>query len=122
MTIEAVGVLALAIGLFGFLFDAAFIVYSFFCATLLGSAAAFILTSLGGTNISPAHLLLGFLAFKLLVDKTIAKNAFDGLTLGQPGFWLLLTVTYSAFSAYFMPILFAGQTIVYPVRIVGSNV
>jgi hypothetical protein len=122
MTIEIIGILTLAIAFAGIFRDPSFLVYSLFCATLLGSAAAFILTSLGGTNISPAHLLLGFLAFKLLVDKTIAKNAFDGLTLGQPGFWLLLTVTYSAFSAYFMPILFAGQTIVYPVRIVGSNV
>ena len=122
MTIELIGFLTLVIAFVGMFRDPSFLVYSFFGATLLGSAAAFILTSLGGTNISPAHLILGFLALKLLLDKSISKNAFDGLAPGLPGFWLLLTVIYSVLSAYFLPILFAGKTFVYPVRVVGSNV
>ena len=122
MTIELIGFLTLAIGLVGMFLDPSFLVYSFLGATLLGSAAAFILTSLGGTNISPAHLLLGFLTVKLLFDKAIRKNALDGLGAPSPGFWLLLTVIYCALSAYFMPVFFEGKTFVYPVRVVGSNV
>src|SRR5437899_7529190 len=108
MTIQAVGVIALAIGLFGFFFDASFIVYAFFCATLLGSAAAFVLSSLGGTNISPAHLFLGFLAISLLRDRRIYQQTIEAITPGRPGFWLLLTVIYGAISAYFFPRLFEG--------------
>jgi hypothetical protein len=66
MTIELIGFIALGFGLFSIFCEPAFIVYVFLCSTLLGSAAAIILDSLGGTNISPAHLLLGFLTFKLI--------------------------------------------------------
>ena len=83
MTIQAVGVLALAIGLAGFFFDASFILYAFFCATLLGSAAAFALNSLGGTNISPAHLLLGFLAVRLISDRHVFQKIAEGILPGQ---------------------------------------
>jgi hypothetical protein len=120
MTIQAVGVLALAIGLFGLFFDASFIVYAFFCATLLGSAAAFVLNSLGGTNISPAHLLLGFLALRLLGDRRVFQKIAEGILPGRAGFWLLVTVVYSALSAFFLPRLFAGQTFVVAVRAVDS--
>jgi hypothetical protein len=120
MTIEAVGVLALAIGLFGIFFDASFIVYAFFCATLLGSAAAFVLNSLGGTNISPAHLLLGFLALRLIGGRQVFQRTAEGVLPGRPGFWLLLTVLYAAASAFFLPRLFAGQTFVVVVRAVDS--
>jgi hypothetical protein len=120
MTIEAIGVLTLVIGLLGFFFDTWFIVYAFFFATLLGSAAAFVLTSLGGTNISPAHLLLGFLALRLIGDRRVLPNIAEGLLPGRAGFWLLLTVVYSAMSAFFLPRLFAGQTFVIVVRAVDS--
>src|SRR6202051_4228520 len=120
MTIQAAGVLALAIGLAGFFFDSSLILYAFFCATLLGSAAAFVLNSLGGTNISPAHLLLGFLAVRLISDRHVFQRIAEGIAPGRPGFWLLLTVVYSAVSAFFLPRLFAGQTFVIAVRAVDS--
>jgi hypothetical protein len=116
MTIEPIGFVALLIAVFGIFLETPFIVYAFLLATLLGSAAAFILDSLGGTNISPAHLLLGVLAVKLLSDRSTAKYTFEGLSPFRPGFWLLLTTLYSVLSAYFMPILFAGQTLVFAVR------
>lgn len=116
MTLELIGIIALLVGVISIFLESSFIVYAFFCATLLGSAAAFVLTSLGGTNISPAHLLLGFLTFKLLSNKSIAKQAIEGISPGRPGFWLLLTAIYSAVSAFFMPRIFAGQTYVFAVR------
>ncbi|MDX6710284.1 MAG: hypothetical protein QOH96_1300 [Blastocatellia bacterium] len=116
MTVELIGIIALAIGCLSSFFEAAFIVYAFFCATLLGSAAAFVLSSLGGTNISPAHLLLGFLAVRLLRDRRIYQQTIEAIAPGRPGFWLLLTVIYSAVSAYFFPRLFEAQTFVVVVR------
>src|ERR1700737_3687000 len=120
MTIQAIGVLALAIGLFGLFFDASFIVYAFFCATLLGSAAAFVLNSLGGTNISPAHLLLGFLALRLIGDRRVFQKSAEGILPGRPGFWLFLTVVYSAISAFFLPQMVWGQAFVVAVGAAGS--
>jgi hypothetical protein len=122
MTIELIGFIAAALGLLGIFLEPPFIVYVFVCSTLLGSAAALTLDSLGGTNISPSHLLLGFLAFKLFGSGNYARNSVSGFWFGRPGFWLLLTVVYSIISAYLMPRLFQGQTLVFPVRtITGSD-
>jgi hypothetical protein len=118
MTIELIGIIALAVGFLSFFVEPAFAVYVFFSATLLGSAAAFVLESLGGTNISPAHLLLGFLVVRLMRDRAVGQQTAEAMAPGRPGFWLLLTVVYSALSAYFFPRLFAGQTFVVLVRAV----
>jgi hypothetical protein len=122
MSVEIVGIITLAIALIGLFRDPSFIVTAFFCATLFGSAAAFILESVGGLNISPAHFLLGFVTFKLLLDKKILQRIIRAIVPGSPGFWLLLTVLYSLISAYFMPRIFAGETSVYPVRILLGTV
>jgi hypothetical protein len=97
-----------------------FIVYVFLCATLLGAAAAFVLTDLGGTNISPAHLLLCFMVLRLFRTPEILGNAIRGLSFGRPGYWFLLTVIYSTITAYAMPRIFAGQTMIFAVRAQSS--
>jgi hypothetical protein len=117
MTVEVIGFISLAVGFIGMFFSPWFIVTAFLLATLLGSAAAFILESVGYLNISPAHFLLGFVAVKLLIDKAILQRTISAILPGRPGFWLLLAVVYGLASAYFMPRLFAGQTRVFPVRI-----
>jgi len=116
MTVQLIGILTLLIGIASLFRPAPFTVNVFFCSTLLGASAALVLDSLGGTNISPSHLLLGFLLFRLLSDERVAKNALQGVSFGRPGFWLLLTVIFSIISAFFMPRLFAGQTLTFPVR------
>jgi hypothetical protein len=116
MTVEPIGIAILLIGLMSLFLEPAFIVSVFVCSTLLGSAAAIVLDSLGGTNIQPAHILLGFLAIRLLSDRKIAACAMHGITIGWPGFWLILTALFTLVSAYLMPRLFAGETFVFPVR------
>src|SRR6266481_3222523 len=108
MTLEFVGLIAIAIAFMGMFSNPSFIVTAFLCATLLGSAAAFILESVGGLNISPAHFLLLFVAIKLLGDRQVVKNTLRGIEPGRPGFWLLLTVLYALVSAFFMPRVFSG--------------
>jgi hypothetical protein len=122
MTLELIGIIAIVVAIIGIFSDPAFIVTAFLCATLLGSAAAFILEAVGGLNISPAHFLLGFVAIKLLSDRQVARNTLQAMLPGRPGFWLLLTVAYALLSAFFMPRLFSGETFVFPVRITESMV
>jgi hypothetical protein len=121
MTVELIGAIALAVGLIGLFARPNFIVYAFLGSTLLGAAAAIILTSLGGTTIQPAHLLLGFLSVRLLADRDIRIGVLRVVSPGSPGFWLLVTVAYSTITAYLMPRLFQGQTLAYAVRAQGEN-
>ncbi len=116
MTIQAIGILTFIVGLVGLFRPPQFMVIVFLCSTLLGASAALVLDSLGGTSISPSHLLLGFLIFRLLGDEHVRKIALQSISTGRPGFWLLATVIFSIVFAYFMPRLFAGQTLVFPVR------
>jgi hypothetical protein len=116
MTIEYIGLVTLLVGFISLYRAPPFIVYAFFCSTLLGSAAAFVLDSLGGTNISPSHLLLGFLAVRLLSDPGVANAGMRQMSIGQSGFWLFLTLIYSIVGAYSLPRLFYGTTQIFPVR------
>ena len=84
MTVEYVGIVALLIGILCLYCQQSFIVYMFLCATLLGAAAAFVLTGLGGTNISPAHLLLCFLALRLFRTPEILANSMRDLRSAAP--------------------------------------
>lgn len=122
MSVEIVGLIAILVAGLGFYFPPSFIVTAFFCATLLGSAAAFILESVGGLNISPAHFLLGVVAIRLLGQRDVRTHVSEAISPGKPGFWLLLTIIYSLLSAYFMPRIFANQTAVFPVRITMNTV
>ena len=54
----------------------------------------------------------------MLADRLVLQKIAEGIAPGRPGFWLLLTVVYSAISAFFLPRLFAGQTFVIAVRAV----
>ena len=121
MTVELIGAITLICGLIGLFLEPPFIVYIFFASTLLGAAGAIILDSLGGTNIQPAHLLLGFLALKLMSSQNIRSGALRSVAVGSPGFWLLTTMIYSTISAFLMPRLFSGQTFTYAVRTAEAN-
>ncbi len=120
MTVEYVGIVAVLLGILCLYYEQSVIAYVFLAATLLGAAAAFVLTNLGGTNISPAHLLLCFLLLRLFRNPEILDNAMRGLSFGRPGFWLLLTVIYSTVAAYVMPRVFAGETMIFAVRAQSS--
>jgi hypothetical protein len=116
MTVEVIGIVAVLFGLWGIYREPSFVVYVFVCSTLLGAAAGIIVESIGGVSISPAHLMLGFMSYRLLRVPEIAREAVNSISLGRAGFWLVLTVLFSIASAYLMPRLFAGQTLVFPVR------
>ncbi|NEV78301.1 hypothetical protein DYI24_14760 [Rhodopseudomonas sp. BR0C11] len=122
MTIEVIGMITLALGVICLFQPVSFIIHAFVCSILLGAAAAFTLPSLGGTNVTPSHLLLGFLTIRILAEPGCRSRLSDALAIGTPGFWLALIVIDCLVSAYFMPRLFAGDTFVYPVRTTGYMV
>jgi hypothetical protein len=116
MSIELIGIVATAVGLISVFRKPPFIIYVFVFSTLLGAAAGMILDSLGGASVSPAHLLLGFLLYRLMSDGEIARGAISSVKPGSPGFWLVVTTVYALVTAYLLPRLFAGDTFVFPVR------
>jgi hypothetical protein len=116
MSIELIGFITIGLGIYSLFRPPYFVVIIFICATLLGSAAAIILSDFGDINISPAHLLLGFLALRLLREQDIFNATIKSVSFGRPGFWLLATVVFSIFSAYFMPRIFAGQTLTFSLK------
>jgi hypothetical protein len=121
MSVELIGVVALGFGLVGLFVRPSFMVYVFYAATLLGAAAALILTFLGGTTIQPAHLLLGFLTMKLLGSRDVRASMLRIIAFGSPGFWLIITTGYAALSSYALPRLFEGQTFAFAVRAHGEG-
>jgi hypothetical protein len=116
MTIEIIGVITLVVGIISIFRPPTFVIYAFACSSLLGAAAAFNLDSLGGLSIQPVHFMLSFLVFRLLREREIRRKILEILEPGQPGFWLALTVISSLITAFFMPRLFQGQTLVFAVR------
>jgi hypothetical protein len=116
MSIELIGVITIVVGLISIFRNPSFIIYVFVFSTLLGAAAGLILDSLGGASVSPAHLLLGFVVYRLMNDREIARGAIDSIKPGRPGFWLAVTVFYALVTAFIFPRLFAGETFVFPVR------
>jgi hypothetical protein len=69
MTVEIVGIFAIAFGISSFLLGPSFATYVFMISTLFGASAALILMAMGGSPISPSHLLLGFLVANLVTRK-----------------------------------------------------
>ena len=112
MSIEPIGILTVALGLYCLFrgFHAATVI--FIALTVFGSAAAILA---GSASIQPAHLFLIFFIFATLPWQLNANVALTTLRLGQPGFWLACFVFYGALSGFFMPRLLAGATQIIPV-------
>jgi hypothetical protein len=117
MTVEIVGMIAMAFGISSFLLGSSFAIYVFMISTLFGASAAFILTAMGGSPISPSHLLLGFLVANLIARSDVWERAARGLAFPHAGFWLCLTAVYGVVSAFFLPRVFAGLTYVFAARV-----
>ncbi|MBX9932019.1 MAG: hypothetical protein K2Y56_10850 [Methylobacterium sp.] len=112
MTFEWIGLAAFILGCVGLAAGRGFSLVLFLVSTLLGAASAAILTVIGGANLPPAHLLLGFL-FLLALSSPWRGVMAEAIAWPRPGFWLFVTVAYGVVTAVFMPRLFANATYVY---------
>lgn len=107
--------LALLFGGLGWLLGPAFSVHVFLASTLLGAAAAIVLTSLSFANVQPAHLLLVFIAGLALARRRALTAVAKSVSFPNEGFWLLLTGLYALLSAVLLPRIFAGATYVFEI-------
>jgi hypothetical protein len=114
MSIEPIGLLTVIAGLLclqlGYLATASTLVV----ATLFGAAAAVLI---GGANIQPAHLFLGFVAATVLTRRREAAHALRAIRMPEPGFWLMCLVIYGVVTGFVMPRLFAGSTPIVPLGV-----
>jgi hypothetical protein len=114
MSIEPIGLVTFIVSLIclqlGHLAMAATLVI----ATLLGSAAAI---QIGGANIPPAHILLGFLAAGTFTRRVETAQAIRAMSFPEPGFWLMSLVIYGVITGFLMPRLLAGSMPIVPLGI-----
>ncbi len=113
MIIEPMGYIVVLLGILGIAYGARLAVWALCLSTLFGAAAALQLPWLGGASIQPGHLMvLVFIASALLrpvqTQAALASMAYPG-----PGFWFAAYVLFSVASAFFLPRIFTGATLVY---------
>lgn len=114
MSFEPIGAITIIVGLFCMLFGMRSTVSAFVVFCVLGSAAAVLI---GGANVQPAHLFLGFLAISTLFWRKTSTKILEGLRITEPGFWFLCLVLYGVLSSYVMPRLFANETYIFPIGV-----
>ncbi|MGH1571574.1 hypothetical protein ACRAWG_13920 [Methylobacterium sp. P31] len=110
MSFEPIGFVTLLLGLACFWFGPAFTVYALLATSLLGAAAAAILTSLGGSSIPPSNMLLIFVLLEFMRHRWIRQGIPAALAPPRAGFFLILMLIYAVISGLFLPRLFAGMT------------
>jgi hypothetical protein len=79
---------------------------------LFGGSAAIALPALGGAPVTPAILLLPFLLWRALQEQGLHACT-QQLAYPRAGFWLLLLAIWGLLSAYFVPRLFDGASLLY---------
>lgn len=120
MYLEPIGIFIIVIGFICLAKGPAASIPLFLACTLLGAAAAVVLTALGGSNLQPGHFLLLFLGIEIAREP---RTLWRGLaTLGFPdaGFWLMLVAVYGALVTLITPRLFAGAAYVF-IPGIGEN-
>ncbi|MDM9625162.1 hypothetical protein QTL95_04580 [Rhizobium sp. S152] len=114
MSVEPIGVFTLVLGFYALSLGSAFTAALLVIMSIFGSAAALVV---GSASVPPAHLFLLFLVISIVSGRTDLRPATAMLSVGKPGFWLAALVTYGAISAYFLPRLLSGETLIVPLGI-----
>jgi hypothetical protein len=113
MIIEPIGYVVLLVGVLCLLYGAGFSIAVLCMSTLFGAAGAINLPALGGATIQPSHLLLIFFALGCAFRPAQIQALIASLRYPGPGFWFAGYVIFSILSAFFLPRIFAGATLVY---------
>lgn len=87
--------------------------WAFFALLPFGAAAAFNLPALGGATIGVADLAAVVVFGLVLLRRGAGASVIGTLRPWQPGFLLTLVMIVAAFSAIFLPRIFAGETEVF---------
>ena len=113
MTMEPLGYIVVLLGIFGVAYGTRLAIWTLCLSTLFGAAAALQLPWLGGASIQPGHLMLVFFIASVLLRPVQTQAALVSIAYPGPGFWFAAYVLFSVASAFFLPRIFAGATLVY---------
>lgn len=103
--------IALLVLLAGWFSRGGSVLHALMLSCLFGAAAAVSLPALGGAPITPAVMMLPFVVWRALQEQG-AGGMGRHLAFPGAGFWLLLLVVWGVASAWFLPRVFAGETLV----------
>jgi hypothetical protein len=113
MSVEPIGIIVAILGIATIFLGLNLGAYVLCLSALLGSAAALLMPGLGGTSIQPFHFVLLFLAFAVALRPRTLAASFSSLSYPGPGFWYTLFIIYGVLTAFFLPRIFTGVTLVY---------
>jgi hypothetical protein len=83
-------------------------------ASEFAAASAINLPAVGGSTVTPAHLALGFVIIRLLMDRQLSLQAW--LEASEENLFLIGFVAYSAVTAFILPRMFQGELQLIPLR------
>ena len=107
MMLEPIGLFTVLIGIACLLSTIEASLVGLGIAAVLGAACALFV---GGANVQPGHLFLGFVVIAALSRRREASTAIRALNPDEAGFWLACLAIYGVASAFFVPRLLAGTT------------
>lgn len=113
MIIEPLGYIVVLLGMFGVAYGAPLSIGALCLSTLFGAAAALQLPWLGGASIQPGHLMVLFFIASVSLRPVQAQASLASVAYPGPGFWFAAYVLFSVATAFFLPRIFAGTTLVY---------
>ncbi len=111
MMLEPIGLITVLIGIACLLTTMEAAVVGLGIAAVFGAACALFV---GGANVQPGHLFLGFVVIAAVSRRREASTAIRALNPDEPGFWLACLAIYGIASAFFVPRLLAGVTEIVP--------
>ncbi|MBP1853189.1 hypothetical protein [Rhizobium halophytocola] len=113
MNIEPIGFIVAQFGLLSLFLGMRWLIGGMIVSTLLGAAAAIQLPALGGASIQPSHLLLVFATLAIVLQPSLWQPFAASFRYRSPGFWFAAYILFSVLSAFFLPRIFQGATLVY---------
>lgn len=113
MSIELIGIITFLLGLLTLRKGPDFGIYALAFLMLLGMAAAIKLPALGNASIQPAHFFLPFYVLAIARQKGTSGRLLQTLAFPRTGYWLAAFIVYGVITAALLPLLFAGDTMVF---------
>jgi len=106
MNVQAFGFIVVFAGMLAIVLGDRWIISFAFSFTVFGAAAGISLPVLGGATITPPHLFLAFLIFRVVQQRHGGAALLEALTLKRSGGWLVVAVAYGLIVSALAPSLF----------------
>jgi hypothetical protein len=111
MDLSLAGGIVIGLGVLALLLPYQWAVYVMVASTLFGATEA---VAFGGIGVLPASLFMLFFILRTLLRED-SRAIWASISIGSPGFWLLLLVAYGCVSAVVFPRVLSDSTFVYAI-------